>query len=282
MAVSRQGIAPTQPGCRRQCAGQRPGRAGAARGGAGPRLRGGDRQLPRRHGGDGGAGAARRHRRGRRCLSIAGPSVRLGCGADGRARRPLQAAAEEIGAASRGSRFFSAPAATDRRAASDEDRSSPARATASAARPRCGSPQDCAARGEALELVLTASGRKPAPQALLDRLAARRRPRDLPDRRPRRPAPPAPPRGADAGGARRARRLRLERRRVGSAPAGRAPGRRTGTGPSRSTPGRPSCSRRPSARRSLRRGAASSRWRRCRGCGRTRGSAPIRRRRRRS
>lgn len=31
---------------------------------------------------------------------------------------------------------------------------------------------DCAARGEPLELVLTASGRKPAPQALLDRLAA--------------------------------------------------------------------------------------------------------------
>jgi NAD(P)-dependent dehydrogenase (short-subunit alcohol dehydrogenase family) len=32
---------------------------------------------------------------------------------------------------------------------------------------------DCAARSEALELVLTASGRKPAPQALLDGLAAR-------------------------------------------------------------------------------------------------------------
>ena len=32
--------------------------------------------------------------------------------------------------------------------------------------------QDCAARGEPLDLVLTASGRKPAPQALLDRLAA--------------------------------------------------------------------------------------------------------------
>ena len=31
---------------------------------------------------------------------------------------------------------------------------------------------DCAARGETLELVLSASGRKPAPQALLDRLAA--------------------------------------------------------------------------------------------------------------
>ena len=53
------------------------------------------------------------------CLSIAAPSVRLDAARMAELAGPLQTAAEEIGSASRGSRFFSVtPAATDRRAAS--------------------------------------------------------------------------------------------------------------------------------------------------------------------
>lgn len=118
MAVARQGIAPIQPGAGAQApATARDLLALLAR----ARARGyavaidsylvgmAAMAVPLRRGGDGPAIG---------CLSIAAPSVRLSADRMAELAPALQAAAEEIGAASRGSRFFASATPEPTRAAS--------------------------------------------------------------------------------------------------------------------------------------------------------------------
>jgi DNA-binding IclR family transcriptional regulator len=117
MAVSRQGIAPTQPGA----GGNAPGSARdlLARL-AEARARGYAVAIDSYLAGMAAmAVPVRRPASGEviGCLSIAAPSVRLDAARMAELAPPLQTAAEEIGAASRGSRFFSAPTRDRRMAA---------------------------------------------------------------------------------------------------------------------------------------------------------------------
>ena len=168
MAVSRQGLAADAAGRRART---RRGRAkellARLAAGAGAGLRGGDRQLSRRHGGDGGAGAADGRRGGR-------VPVDRGAERAARTRTRMAELAPAAAAGGRGDRGGEPRVALLRGRRTGKEGGG-MKAIVTGASDGIGGAvalrlaADCAARGEALELVLTASGRKPAPQALLDR-----------------------------------------------------------------------------------------------------------------